>query len=73
MYYIKDSVISASESVLQLADKEQAFAAEYFKRTGVRWIHYYGPNGPRAPPVLYMWPAKAVGDVHRIVSKEGYW
>jgi hypothetical protein len=30
-------------------------------------------NGPRPPPFLNMWPAEAIGDVHRIVSDAGKW
>jgi hypothetical protein len=46
---------------------------EYVNRTGVPWRHYYGPEGPRSPPVLFMWPAELVGNVHRMRSAQGYW
>lgn len=40
---------------------------------GIAWRHYYGPNGPRPPPVLHMWAADAIGDTHKIISTEGFW
>ena len=33
---------------------------QYFNKTGLLWRHYYGPAGPRPPPVLHMWPATEV-------------
>jgi hypothetical protein len=47
--------------------------ADYLNRTGTQWRMYYGNGGPRTPPQLYMWPAAKVGDVHRVVTHEGYW
>ena len=38
-----------------------------------RWRHYFGPDGPRPPPVLNMWPADEIGQVHEINSTNGYW
>jgi len=73
VYYIEDPDHPASEEVLSLANREQQFMAEYFNRTGIQWRHYFGPDGPRPPPTHFMWPAKAVGDVHRIYSSQGYW
>ena len=46
---------------------------EYRDRTGLHWRHYYGPDGPRAPPEFSMWPAKEIGQVHRVTSTEGKW
>jgi hypothetical protein len=54
-------------------EAESKFAKKYFKENGIEWRHYFGPNGPRAPPTLYMWPAKEIGDIHTVVSSEGYW
>jgi hypothetical protein len=77
-----------------MSEREQAFNADYFNRTGVHWTHHFGKfeettcllvgcydhnvllsdeNGPRPPPFLNMWPAEAIGDVHRIVSDAGKW
>lgn len=47
--------------------------ADYFNRTGMLWRHYYGPDGPRPPPKLFMWPAAQVGEVHTVLSKHGHW
>jgi hypothetical protein len=44
-----------------------------FDSVGIRWRHYYGPNGPRAPPKLFMWPANEIGEVHYLESEEGKW
>ena len=41
---------------------------DYYNSTGLIWQHYYGPDGPRGPPTMYMWPAKKVSDVH-VVGK----
>ena len=41
--------------------------------TGIDWKHYYGVNGPRSPPVLYMHKADNIGQVHHVESKEGFW
>ena len=53
--------------------QEEAFLNEYANKTGIAWRHYYGPEGPRPPPILFMWPTKEVGDVHSLVSSNGYW
>lgn len=47
--------------------------ADYYNRTGRLWKHYYGPEGPRPPPKLFMWPAKQVGEVHRVISNHSFW
>ena len=41
--------------------------------TGLLWRHFYGPEGPRAPPVLHMWPADKLGDIHKVTSNVGIW
>lgn len=45
----------------------------FFDYVGIKWRHYYGPNGPRAPPKLFMWPANEIGEVHSLESGEGKW
>ena len=40
---------------------------------GIAWRHFFGPNGPRPPPVLHMWPTKEVGAVHQVDSLNGFW
>ena len=58
---------------MNLYEKETEFMAEYYNKTGIHWRHYFGHNGPRPPPVHYMWPAKNIGDVHIIHSTQGFW
>jgi hypothetical protein len=73
LYVIYDKHKPPPEKLLAATRKEEQFMLEYFNRTGIHWRHYYGPTGPRPPPVLYMWPAKEVGAVHKVESPVGYW
>ena len=73
LYLIIDPKVAAPKDLLEHTAKETAFMAEYLNRTGIQWRHYYGPNGPRPPPSLFMWPASHVGQVHAVTSTEGYW
>ena len=80
IYIIRADDISDDElktklprGVFDLAMKEQAFCDEYKIKNGLDWKHYYGPNGPRAPPTLYMHPADYVGQKIERVSSEGHW
>jgi hypothetical protein len=73
LYVITDPDKPAPTELLERTTKEINFMAEYLNRTGIQWRHYYGPNGPRPPPSLHMWPASHVGQVHSVTSKEGYW
>lgn len=73
LYVVEDPARPAPPALKAQNDAELAFMEQYFNRTGVQWRHYYGPQGPRPPPVLHMWPAAQVGAVHRVVSPEGYW
>jgi prolyl 4-hydroxylase len=59
--------------VAKLAEEERKFNEEYKQRTGIDWRHYYGPNGPRAPPVLHMHAADFIGQTHTVTSSEGHW
>lgn len=61
------------KGVADLARREAEFNEEYKARTGIDWKHYYGPNGPRKPPVLYMHPADFIGQTHTVTSSEGHW
>ena len=72
-YVITDPAHPADPTYLQQNAREEAFTAAYLNRTGVHWRHYYGPSGPRPPPVLFMWPADKVGQVHQVTSPEGLW
>lgn len=73
LYVVYDKHNPPPPEMLAATRREEQFMAEYFNRTGIHWRHYYGPTGPRPPPVLYMWPAKQVGVVHKVQSPEGYW
>jgi hypothetical protein len=70
---VKDPERPPPNSYLVQQAKEDAFMAEYLNRTGIRWRHYFGPDGPRPPPTLHMWPANAIGEVHSVISDEGKW
>lgn len=73
-YYFDDpEKPTVNSALIKIAQKERKFAAKYFNRTGIPWMHYFGPNGPRPPPIHFMWPTKTIGDVHQIVSAQGYW
>mmetsp|Transcript_18595 Transcript_18595/g.25684 ORF Transcript_18595/g.25684 Transcript_18595/m.25684 type:complete len:532 (+) Transcript_18595:25-1620(+) len=72
-YLVMDPERPPPNSYLVQQAKEDAFMAEYLNRTGIRWRHYFGPDGPRPPPSLHMWPANNIGEVHKVVSHEGKW
>jgi hypothetical protein len=72
-YVIEDPNGETPQDLLDFTQRELQFMEDYFKRTGIHWRHYYGPNGPRAPPVHYMWPANVVGEVHGVTSSNGRW
>jgi prolyl 4-hydroxylase len=59
--------------MLEHLAREETFMAEYQNRTGLQWRHYFGPDGPRAPPVHHMWPAKEIGQKHHVTTDAGYW
>lgn len=40
---------------------------------GIPWRHHFGMEGPRPAPIHFMWPAKQIGNVHQVVSMQGYW
>jgi len=73
LYPIYDPEFPADEDTLEHNRREEEFGDEYLRRTGRAWRHYYGPDGPRPPPILFMWPADNVGDVHRVTSNQTYW
>lgn len=73
LYVIEDPARPAPRELKERTAQEELFMADYLNRTGMLWRHYYGPNGPRAPPTLFMWPAKQVGEVHTVNSHHGFW
>lgn len=73
LYLVRDEDDPPPPRLQEATDRELEFMEEYKERTGIHWRHFYGPNGPRPPPELYMWPAKDVGQVHRVTTEAGYW
>lgn len=66
--------LSSTHPVMEQTIREEEYDKEYMsKNNGLRWRHYFGPDGPRPPPVLNMWPADEIGQVHEINSTNGYW
>jgi beta-galactosidase GanA len=52
---------------------EKQFINKYYKDKRLYWRNYFGPEGPRPPPFLSMWPAERVGDIHQVVTAQNYW
>jgi len=73
LYVVSDESRTPPPELNIQLEKERKFNEEYLKRTGNIWRHYYGPNGPRSPPVLYMWPANEIGQLHTVKSYNGKW
>lgn len=73
LYVIEDPQRPPPPALAQYTHEEIEFNEKYLKEKGFPWRHYYGPDGPRPPPVLFMWPAKSVGEVHSITTSNGYW
>lgn len=73
MYAIDDPDFPVDKDIQATYAAELVYNQDYLDRTGIPWRHYYGPNGPRPPPVMFMWPANQIGDVHRVSSSQGYW
>lgn len=72
-YVIEDPSNPPPKELKESTQKELDFMSNYYNQTGIPWRHYYGLNGPRDPPMLFMWPANTVGEVHEIKSLQGYW
>ena len=73
LYLVEDPTNPAPTHIRDAAYREIDYNREYLARTGIMWRHYYGPDGPRPPPSHFMWPATQVGQVHSVVSNEGFW
>ena len=56
---------SASNAEKQRWQEELAFDKEYLKQNGRHWVSFY----PRPPPVLHMWDADYIGQVHTITTR----
>jgi hypothetical protein len=67
------AVYRAPQELRDSSLRETQFMREYLNRTGIQWRHYFGPDGPRPPPTLFMWPAARTGQVHQIEFDQGYW
>jgi hypothetical protein len=70
---VEDPLNPAPRELKERTEQELKFMDDYFRKTGILWRHYYGPEGPRPPPTLFMWPATQVGEVHAVTSSCGYW
>ena len=73
LYVIRDKNYPVSQDIIDYTAAEEAYMADYLNRTGLHWRSFYGRNGPRAPPILHMWPAETVGQVHTVNSSHGKW
>jgi hypothetical protein len=73
LYVIDDPNNPPPKELKEFTYKELQFMQSYFEKNGILWQHYYGPNGPRPPPSLFMWPATKVGEVHSVTSSHGHW
>lgn len=73
LYPIYDKTHPGDSDVIAKVKREEAFNNKYYNRTGTRWRHFYGDDGPRPPPTLYMWPAPQIGTVHAVTSRNGFW
>lgn len=74
LYLVRDDPQhTVSQEVISRTLAEEAFNERYYNRTGIQWRHHFDVNGPRAPPVLHMWPANEIGQVHEVTSNQGYW
>jgi prolyl 4-hydroxylase len=73
LYVVSDESRPPPKELMEQLEKEKKFGEEYLKRTGNIWRHYFGPNGPRSPPVLYMWPANEIGQIHTVSTYNGKW
>jgi hypothetical protein len=73
LYVIEDPENAPPAHLAKWTREEIEFNQKYFAEKGFPWRHFYGPNGPRPPPVLFMWPAKAVGEVHSVTTSHGNW
>lgn len=60
------------QGMFDVTARELKFLEEYKNRTGIDWLHYYGPNGPRSPPILYMHPADYIGQEIFTTTREGF-
>jgi hypothetical protein len=74
LYPIEDEKFPATQATIDQTRAEVRFNEEYLQNShGVQWRHYYGPHGPRPPPMLYMLPAQAIGQQHTITTPFNHW
>jgi hypothetical protein len=74
LYPIEDQLYPASQEIIDQTIAEVKFNEEYLKKNnGIQWRHYYGPQGPRPPPVLYMLPAEQIGQQHTVTTNFNHW
>jgi prolyl 4-hydroxylase len=68
---------SSEQEVIDETNREIAYMEEYENRTGRLYLSSCRDNHsnymPRSAPVHFMWPADNVGDIHSVVTAEGFW
>mmetsp|Transcript_29738 Transcript_29738/g.60779 ORF Transcript_29738/g.60779 Transcript_29738/m.60779 type:complete len:459 (-) Transcript_29738:262-1638(-) len=72
MYLIpphEDDVETLNSEAYLAAVEQAAWYKDYFETTGVPWLSMH----ERPKPVLNMWPAERLGQVHTVLSKERFW
>ena len=73
LYVVRDVKNPAPAELEIMVLQQNAYDQEYFNRTGMHWRHHYGVDGPRPPPVLHMWSAEHIGQIHTVMSNRGFW
>ena len=59
--------------MVDITEKQMAFMENYFRKNKIPWRHYFGEDGPRGPPELYMWHANYLNQIHEVVSEHSHW
>lgn len=70
---IIDPKFPLDNATAKMVRAEKTFMNKYYKEKRFHWRNYFGPEGPRPPPFLSMWPAERVGDVHQVTTSQNYW
>jgi hypothetical protein len=68
-----DAAFRASSEEVELTRQHEHFIQDYYERTGMIWRTHFDENGPRPPPLLFMWEANEVGQTHGVTSHNGHW
>jgi hypothetical protein len=74
LYVIQDPNDPAPITLQSTTNAEVAYNEKYQREhNGLPWRHFFDASGPRKPPILFMWPAKQIGEIHAVTSPQGYW